>query len=500
MMRYRQRQRHVSRESAPGLGARVNETPQRDKQIMFKAKTVMILGAGASWHYGYPTGEELVKRVIAKATTVARYFNDYVNNSQAILQNRPRIVSGDDPTMPKDGNAGLRKQWEAAIKKCQALVERLNAADPLVIDYFIDHNRDLEDIAMLCIAWVILEREFVSDRYRDSGNENRREIAKKDRAQAVVYGEKDNWHRFLLHKMTSGCPDRVTLLGNKVTFVTFNYDVSLDIGLYRGLRHSARFSNYAEKFITENDRIIHVYGQLRKDPPWRVTEIKWETFLSVSLARSVLPQTPPPQLWSDVRAILDHAHEASRGLKIIAPEKALAESDSVPEHIQKARKTIAEAECVYILGYGFDALNNALLELPKYLNRQRYNGSVMFTNYQNSGVINKTVARLFGLDPNDLLPEGGCFKAQQTRCSRKASKTSMARWRWTSILPRKGLAPVSGSTPHGSCVAVEAHQVLLHTVGGTGLRQKTIAELLGYTLEAYRKGSGATESADRSAW
>jgi hypothetical protein len=29
---------------------------------MFKANTVFILRAGASWRYGYPTGEELVKR------------------------------------------------------------------------------------------------------------------------------------------------------------------------------------------------------------------------------------------------------------------------------------------------------------------------------------------------------------------------------------------------------------------------------------------------------
>src|SRR6202022_1873931 len=30
---------------------------------MFRTPTVFILGAGASWHYGYPTGEELVKKV-----------------------------------------------------------------------------------------------------------------------------------------------------------------------------------------------------------------------------------------------------------------------------------------------------------------------------------------------------------------------------------------------------------------------------------------------------
>jgi hypothetical protein len=31
---------------------------------MFKEKTVFVLGAGASWHYGYPTGERLVEDVI----------------------------------------------------------------------------------------------------------------------------------------------------------------------------------------------------------------------------------------------------------------------------------------------------------------------------------------------------------------------------------------------------------------------------------------------------
>jgi hypothetical protein len=122
---------------------------------MFRAKTVIILGAGASWHYGYPTGEELVKRVIVKARSASKYFTDYLRNSAAPLANRPRIVCGDDPAVPKDGNTGLRRQWSIAANRCEDLIERLIAADPLVIDYFIDQNRHLEDIAKLFIAWVI---------------------------------------------------------------------------------------------------------------------------------------------------------------------------------------------------------------------------------------------------------------------------------------------------------------------------------------------------------
>src|ERR1700740_919506 len=99
---------------------------------MFKAKTVIILGAGASWHYGYPTGEELVKRVISKATIARSFFSNYATNRGGPPSNRPRIVSGDDPSIPKDGNLGLQKQWMAAANKCQDLIERLNAVDPLV--------------------------------------------------------------------------------------------------------------------------------------------------------------------------------------------------------------------------------------------------------------------------------------------------------------------------------------------------------------------------------
>jgi hypothetical protein len=369
---------------------------------MFKAKTVIILGAGASWHYGYPTGEELVKQVIGKATTAREYFTTYLGNSSAPLANRPRIVSGGDPATPDDGATGLRRQWETAINKFKDLIERLEVTDPLVIDYFIDQNRLLEDVAKLCIAWVIMEREFVSLRY--GGNENRRQIDHRGAHSSLA---NDNWYRFLLHKLTSGCPDSEAILKNNITFVTFNYDVSLEIALFRGLQHLDRFANYAEKFITENDRIIHVYGRLRKDPPWQLTQINWEALGGVSLVSGAVAQAGPPDFWTDVKALLDHAYEASQGLQTIAPDKTLGESGSIPDHIQKARKAIADAECVYILGYGFDELNNKLLQLPVHLNLSRNSKTVMFTNYRNSGVVNKNAARLFGLEPNELLMEGG---------------------------------------------------------------------------------------------
>ena len=49
---------------------------------MFKRKTVFILGAGASWHYGYPTGEDLVRKVIGAANRLAEVFNDFRKSDQ----------------------------------------------------------------------------------------------------------------------------------------------------------------------------------------------------------------------------------------------------------------------------------------------------------------------------------------------------------------------------------------------------------------------------------
>ena len=52
---------------------------------MFNAKTTFILGAGASWHYGYSTGEELVKKVIQKAAYLCEYLEFSAAASHNVL-------------------------------------------------------------------------------------------------------------------------------------------------------------------------------------------------------------------------------------------------------------------------------------------------------------------------------------------------------------------------------------------------------------------------------
>jgi hypothetical protein len=55
-----------------------------------------------------------------------------------------------------------------AIKKLRVLDvgKPTTPVEPLVIDYFLDHQKSLRDIGRFVIAWVLLEREanFVSSK------------------------------------------------------------------------------------------------------------------------------------------------------------------------------------------------------------------------------------------------------------------------------------------------------------------------------------------------
>jgi hypothetical protein len=71
---------------------------------MFDAnKTVFILGAGASWHYGYPTGEELTKKVIAKARTAVDYFRTVLKSPATGIVHGPNYIKRKSPDPVTDG-------------------------------------------------------------------------------------------------------------------------------------------------------------------------------------------------------------------------------------------------------------------------------------------------------------------------------------------------------------------------------------------------------------
>lgn len=323
---------------------------------MFNKKTVFILGAGASWHYGYPTGEDLVRGVREKAEIILWEYKTPNEDGKAAL------VFPD--TYPRNYKSNF---MEAFHNKLVEIRGRLVQANPLVIDDFLGRNEDIADIGKLLIAMVILECESKS---------TPRSSQKGERGEYLAGGD---WIRYIVQQLTIGCEKPEQLLANKVTFITFNYDLSLELRLHRALKNYRWFADggISDQFFSK-ERIYHVYGKLydfepdHPDPPAASYNNK-----SFPLANEI-----------------DRAYDASKNIRTISPDEKTIDTD-IPE-------AIAKAEYLYFLGYGFDRRNNELLQLGQ---RTDYIGwqYVNFTNFGNSNKVSKSVERAYHLIHEDYV-------------------------------------------------------------------------------------------------
>ncbi|MEK9970368.1 MAG: hypothetical protein VW600_14605 [Ferrovibrio sp.] len=220
----------------------------------------------------------------------------------------------------------------------------------------------------------------------------------------------DNWCRLVLYKLLNGCLEPKSLLDNKVNFVTFNYDLSLEEKIHSGLRSTGLFNGHSdviEKFIS-SDRFIHVYGSIR------------------NFAFPASPSSPnfPDErfyFWtssernpSDDKKLLDNIFEASKGINTIEAH----DKNNASAAIDLARQVISDAQCIYILGYGFDATNSKRLNLDEslfidYPGAKKSSGHgkrIMFTNFLDRNQINKRASKLFFRTFGDFLPNQSPIK------------------------------------------------------------------------------------------
>jgi hypothetical protein len=180
---------------------------------MIFTKTVLILGAGASKPYEFPTGGELVS---------------LVGNEFAL----PTFLRA-EKIMPAE---------------YRPFVDRFRKAQPSSIDEFLEHNPTLADIGRLAIAFHLLPAEYNSCGLLEDLN------------------KLDHWYRYLKAKM-GGPLD--ALADNALRIVTFNYDRSLEHYLYETLRRSYESVDDAKcAKIVERIPVLHVYGSLGS-LPWQ---------------------------------------------------------------------------------------------------------------------------------------------------------------------------------------------------------------------------------------
>jgi hypothetical protein len=313
---------------------------------MYTDNTVIITGAGASCHYGYPTGAGLIEEIFTASESLRTCFS--YCKSQGIANDSKLLLNSDFTTLMHNIND---------------FTDRIYKANPVVIDYFIADNNQYKDEARFLIAYIILKHEAEFDHNYRNGRRN------------------NDWIRFIIEKICRDCRESFDILINKIKFVTFNYDTTIEKRLRTAL--SAR-SSFTEKDIEQflaGNRVVHVYGAVMDGPGLDFVDF------AACLAQGNLKHF-------SITPFLDAIFDSAKQLRVINPH----DKDSEKDAIEEASRFINESKDIYILGYGFDHNNNKRIGLDQLVNSSMAGESpkiINFTNYLGARAVYRNTCELF---------------------------------------------------------------------------------------------------------
>lgn len=380
---------------------------------MFLEETVFILGAGASVDYGYPTGKDLVTACVHLAEDIAKVADNIAKIRFAIPEQAQFFAEffGDDVYSQET----FQSAWLRLSEILRDFIEKINAANPSVIDHFLSGNPQIDQIGRLLIAKAILQIEAKVKRLLDGPQRLRPQFGAPYFGKAPHVQDHD-WLKFVVEEMKYGMINPEDLLKNRVNFVTFNYDISLEARTWRCLEAYDGIwdSSVAKKFISR-DRYIHVYGGL---------EFSENIYGSRGVSEFDPDQTNyeinRKQSYEPIKNFLINLLvplSMSRRLRLIPPKNDAESSEQM-----LARQVIRAAKHVFVFGFGFDPMNCEVLGLDGIgvgsVLDNPHRRSIYFTNFDNQDKINRIVGRLFcdseqaflGAKNNYILVQGQHFQ------------------------------------------------------------------------------------------
>ena len=250
---------------------------------MIKTPTVFILGAGASCPYGYPSSAELTRSIcerVLKASAHQGYMEQHFNR-----------ISGTE------------------FEQFKQIAENLQRLRVMSIDRFLEINQNFQRAGKLLIAQEILSRETPN-----------------------IAPLEDDWHSELWTEYL--CTRRLDeLVHNRVTFVTFNYDRSLEYFLFQKMKSTFPGENDGRiSSIANTLEIIHVHGQ--------VGFLPWQTNCDSNYVRGYAR---------------DDSWETAR--KFSEQIKIISEIGPMTEGYGMACRAMYEADHIYFLGFGYHEEN-----------------------------------------------------------------------------------------------------------------------------------------------
>lgn len=264
---------------------------------MITVPTVLVLGAGASHSYNYPLGEVL--------------YNEVLSLDHA------RVI-GEDADKSK-------------IDKFQMFTETMKYSGYYSVDYFLEQRPEFSDVGKAAIARV---------------------LASKEGEQFLFNGPSDHWYKQLLNVIDDRESD---LSHNRLTIVTYNYDISLEYYLTKAIATRRQIEVVDAAIQLQGIPILHLHGSIG---------------------------TYPPEFHAG--RIYGSTNENMREAARLAPEtiKIITDADPNAEVFDIAENSLREAGRVYFLGFGF---------APQNLRRLRVFNEAWTTEDRHKCLVNGTV-------------------------------------------------------------------------------------------------------------
>lgn len=261
---------------------------------MIESNTVLVLGAGASMPYGFPSGKNLKSKIY---TTLKNRSNKILNELTV-----PNVL--------------------------RSFIDRLKYSPEESIDAFLEHETDEEIVKFgkMAIAATLLPYEQEETLFNNFSITEEKE-------------ENFNWYRYLWNQMNTSFDD----FEKNLSIITFNYDRSLEYYLFTAMKHKypgKKNDDYKNKL--KDIPVIHVYGKLGKLP--------WES------AEDEKP-VPYNYDWNKPDNDIDTLFEkkcliqnASKQIKIVHEDKEIIEHERI-------RELLNSKERIYFLGFGYHLIN-----------------------------------------------------------------------------------------------------------------------------------------------
>jgi len=229
---------------------------------MIKTKTLFILGAGASAPYGYPTSVGLREAILGRErdSTILKALNN----------------ENDDP-----------KPFE---KELNRFLDEFSRSSVYSIDSFLEHRTEFMKIGKLSIAAYLINYEVDS----------------------ILRSSINNWYMYLYDRLNVSFD---IFHQNNISFITFNYDRSLEQFIFEAVRY--RFGKSPKECVEKltNIPIVHLYGQL--DPlPWQQGKHGKEYHPNKHLFDRIRSATDNIKLISDERDI-SKSHDFQKAYYLI---------------------------------------------------------------------------------------------------------------------------------------------------------------------------------------